>query len=155
MRYLYKRIKNLILFILLLSLTIKSYGQGVKTFTTDVVKFPDELKDFFEADDKKAGREFGNNFIAFWNANKLNEKEKLEIILTCNTYLKKRLKAFPDFKNYLQSYQSFKESSQPQNSFDAWKKSLDFFLNGKVFRKFPDFLETSNNLLSNGVIYTS
>lgn len=145
-----------ILFVILCTLSANLiFAQGVKVFTSDKVKFPEEIKDFFEAADKKPGREFGDAFILFWNSGKLSDEEKEEIINTCNLYVKKRLKTYPDFRNYLDSYKFFKESSQPPASFAAWKKSLDFFMNGKVFRKFPDYLETSYNLLGQGVIYTS
>jgi hypothetical protein len=155
----YKKGIKIFAFILCVSLffvnTDNIRAQGVKVFTSDKLKFPEDVKDYFEAADKKPGREFGDAFILFWNSGKLTEEEKDEIITTCNLYVKKRIKTFPDLKNYLESFRLFKESSQPPSSFVAWKKSLDFFLNGKVFRKFPDFMETAYNLLNQGIIYTS
>jgi hypothetical protein len=155
MCFFFKKLKSYFLFILLSLTSIYTYSQNVKEFTNDPLKFPNELKDFFESADKKKAKELNETLIAFWNSGKLTDKEKEEIITNCNSYLKKRLKPFPDFENYLLAYKLFKESSQPEHSFAAWKKSLQYFYNGKIFRKFPDYLETSYLLLSKKIIYTS
>ena len=111
----YKKSINIFALILWISLFLVNtdtlQAQGIKVFTSDKLKFPEDIKDYFEAADKKPGRVFGDSFILFWNSGKLTEEEKEEIISTCNLYVKKRIKTFPDLKNYLESFRLFKESS--------------------------------------------
>lgn len=140
---------------LFLSFISNNYAQGVKGFTLDKAVFMSEMKNFFEEADKKPGRDFVEEYTLFWNSGKLSETQKEDIIRICNIMYKKRLKAFPEFKNYLSTVKSFTESSQSEQSFLAWQQSLDKLMNGKIFRKFVDYLAISSSLFKDNSLYES
>lgn len=151
-----KRVPAYLFIISLFVYLPSSFGQGQKTFSSDHTVFLEELTDFFESADKKPGREFMEQFVLTWNSGKLGATEKETVIKTCNLMLKKRLKAFPDFKNYLGSIVSFANSStQDSKSFAAWQVIIDKILNGKSTKNFTDFLSMSDNLFATNTFYKS
>src|SRR5690349_20039377 len=128
-------------FILLFPLFImKSFSQSnIKSFSPYSVKFAQEMEDFLSATDKKdAEKFFKEKFLPVWSGVKVSKEEfipgkftsaqKEEIYKTCNTMLKKRMKAYPDFKNYLTTLVRFSNSSQSAESFAAWSSSTDKLL---------------------------
>lgn len=147
--------KAIILFFLSL-LSLNSIAQQ-KTFTeNNEEKFVEEIKDFFTAEDKRKGNDFIDPFILnFWNS-KATPEQKAAIIKNCNLMLKKRLKAFPDFKNYFNTLQNFAASSQSDKSYKAWEKSFDMLLTkAKLPKSFPQFLEVSDLLFTSNTLYRS
>lgn len=144
------------LLILFLLISTFGYSQTQKAFSEDPVKYLEEITDFFTAADKKEGREFMEQFTAAWNGGKFSESQRSTIIKTSNVMLKKRLKPFPDFKNYLGSLVSFINSpSQSGQSFVAWQTIIEKILSGKSTKNFTDFLAMSDNLFATNTFYKS
>lgn len=135
-------------------ISYSSFAQGPKSFTEDPVKFLEELTDFFETANKKEGREFIEEFTPVWNQ-KLNDSQKKSIYQISNLMLKKRLKPFPEFRNYLGSIVNFTTSGQSDKSFQAWQAIVEKTVNGKTIRSFTDFLAMSANLFASNTFYKS
>ena len=82
----------------------------------------------------------------------MNEKQKQDIYATANTMLKKRMKAFPDFKNYLYALFGFALSNQSETSFNAWQESVNKILKAPN-KFFTYYISSCNNLFSGNFLF--
>ncbi|MEI7595454.1 MAG: hypothetical protein WCK02_06870 [Bacteroidota bacterium] len=128
---------------------------AIKKFTEDKDKFLIELTDFMNQDDKKLAEEFIVPFTTFWNTASINEEQRKAMYSVANAMLKKKLKAFPEFKNYLESYQRFINSGRSMDEFNAWYKSLDLLVKKSNKASFVRFVEMTNNLFIGNQMYNS
>lgn len=136
---------------------LTAQAQQLKSFTEDPVKFPQELETYFETNSNISKKELRDYFEAFnisWTT-KMNDKHKAAAYKTANAMLKKRMRALPDFQNYLSSLMNFVNSSQPESSFTAWQESLDKTLNGKAIKNISEYLAMSENLFATNTFYKS
>ncbi|MFH0864730.1 MAG: hypothetical protein V1904_00945 [Bacteroidota bacterium] len=144
---------------LLLIFVIKSNAQPIKKFSDDPAVFFEEMATFFQdidnPDDKKTAKAFVETFTLEWNGGKFSDDQKKQMIETCNKMLKKKMKPIPHFKNYLSAIISFNNTSQTDESFKAWEASLDKLINRSTSSQFIDYLEISDNLFSENVLYKS
>jgi hypothetical protein len=150
-----KNLKFVPLFILFLFLTTSNLNAQSfvkKFFPEDPTAFFDKIKEMMKEEDKKAANEFLEQFEPVWNGQKFSVSQQKIIISTCNLMHAKRLKMFPDFKNYLSSAYNFINSGQSEKSFTAWQVSIDKVLS-KSANKFSDFIEMSDNLFSSNTIF--
>ncbi|MBP6427301.1 MAG: hypothetical protein KA430_06930 [Bacteroidia bacterium] len=144
----------LLIVISLVSFTLKGNAQALKNFTPDPVKFAEEMQKFLEETDKKEGSKIMEEFIIEWNGGKFNPTQQDAIYKTSNSMLRKRMKAFPDFKNYIIALTSFARSKQTQQSFTAWQASLDKLLLMPP-KYFANYIVTCNNLFKDNSLYQS
>ena len=149
-----KHINLLVAFLVLIFSSHRCAAQSIKNFTTDPLKFVEEMQKFLEETDKKEGGKVMDEFIAEWNASKFNPAQQDAVYRTSNAMLRKRMKAFPDFRNYLVALTSFARSSQTQQSFNAWQASLDKLLLMPP-RFFAGYIMTCNNLFRDNSLYQS
>jgi len=139
------------------SISVKS--QTIKKFSDEPAVFFEELTKFFQdidnPDNKKVAKDFIELFTIEWNAGKFSDDEKKQMISTCNQMLKKKMKPIPHFKNYLSAIISFNNTSQSEASFKSWEASLDKLIARSTSTQFIDYLEISNNLFTENVLYKS
>ena len=147
------RLKIFLLFVFYL-FAGRSEGQVLKNFTTDPVKFVEELQQFLGETNKKDGEKLMASFKISWNSGKFTSRQQDDIYRTANAMLRKRMKAFPDFSNYLSALISFSNSTQSAASFAAWQASLDKLLLLPV-RHFANYIIVCNNLFKDNIIYQS
>ena len=132
----------------------ESSGQGIKNFTTDPVKFSEEMRTFLMETDKKEGEKIMDAFDVLWTGGKFSADQQQLIYKTSNAMLRKRMKAFPDFRNYIIALTSFAGSNQSAQSFSAWQASLDKLLLMPA-KYFANYVITCNNLFRSNVLYES
>ncbi len=135
-------------------------SQNFKEFSKDSEQFFSELNDMFSKisvkEQKDLCEEMMVKFIQFWNTGVFDKEVKETIKETCNRLLSRRMKAYPDFYNYLSVMNGLKEYYHPDNSYLAWVKCLDLVLDDRRSSKpLMSFLETSNQLLYESVLYRS
>jgi hypothetical protein len=149
-------LKNLFLsFVLLFAFSDTSTAQ-IKSFSADSVKFVQEMGDFLVTARKKEGEDFmRKEFIPVFYSGRFTEKDKQRIYSTCNIMLKKRMKPFPDFVNYLTTMMNFLDSKQSDESFEAWQKSLEKIIENSTSKKFVDYLSFSEKLFSENILFQS
>ncbi len=149
------RIKFINIFLaILLFLSASAQAQGLKSFTPDPVVFLSEMKSFLVETDKKEGEKIHEEFSIMWNGGKFNQEQQQSIYKTSNAMLKKRMKAFPDFKNYLNALVSFIGSNQSAASFTAWQDSQDKLLL-MPSKHFSNYIIACNNLFRDNSLYSS
>lgn len=145
-------LKILLSFILLFS---SAEAQAPKSFSTDPAVFFKELKEFMELSNKKETEKLLDKFEIIWLETPKFSSEQMGIIMrTSNNMLKKRMKAFPDFTNYIQALQGFIAGGRSNETFKNWHESLDQMLTGTT-RRFSDYMEISAGLFVSNTLYES
>lgn len=129
-------------------------GQAIRNFTDDPVKFADELQKFLAETDKKESEKVMEAFLPHWTGGKFSAQQQTAIYKTCNAMLRKRMKAIPDFRNYVMTLTSFAVSNQSAESFTAWQSSIDKLLLMPA-RFFPLYINTCNLLFRDNTLYES
>jgi hypothetical protein len=145
---------SILLFILAICFCGNIFSQTIKIFSPDPVKFVDEMQQFLGETNRKDGDKLIEIFKPAWNSGKFTQQQQTDIYRTANAMLKKRMKAFPDFSNYLSALINFSQSNQSSASFAAWQESLDKLLTGAI-RHFSNYIITCNNLFRDNTLYQS
>lgn len=136
-----------------------TFGQAIKSFSDDPIKFPEELETFFDAgvspNLKKDAKDFIEDFQKFWKEGKFNEGQKQACYEMCNQMLKKKLRPLPDFQNFLACMMTLAGNPKFQNNFDAWLKSINQILSGKGIKYITEYLSMSQNLFLDNTFYNT
>jgi len=139
-------------------LPVQTQGQKNVRITGDSVKFIGELNSvFFNLSDneKKLIAPVMVEFVQKWNSEQFSPSRKLIIYFLCNEMLRKRIRAFPDFFNYIKTLNIFIDKHQPEGYFVPWSEVLKKLLAEKNSRDFLSFLETSTGLFEDNLVYKS
>jgi len=151
MRKIYKYI--IISFCFLISFSLHSQTT-LKNFTLDSALFFDEMEQFLTTSRKDEGMLIMDDFS--WHWGKFSEKGREEVYKMANLMLKKKKKAFPDFKNYLYTISEFISSEyQTEQNFKEWQKILLRLVKGRSKKKFSVYLKSCNSLFSENLLYKS
>jgi len=139
--------------------TVWGQSSAIKSFTPDKATFIEELNQMLVENTqgvrKKEGKEIMDEFTIVWNADNFTPAERQSIYKTCNLMLKKRMRPFPDYKNYINALNNFIRTSQPKASFSVFQSSLEGLINGKSKKKFSDYLTFCYNLFRENAIHKS
>jgi hypothetical protein len=133
-------------------------GQTVSKFTGDSTKFTGELNTLFHLlpdNEQKITGKMMVRFIQKWNSEQYNPSKKLIIYSICNQMLKKRMRTFPDFYNYINSLDIFIDTHQPDPIFFEWSDVLQKLIKGKSSSPFLYFLENSISLFGENLVCKS
>lgn len=143
-----------LVFLNIFCISQSAFSQTIKNFTTDPQKFVEEMQKFLEETDKKEAGKIMDEFIPLWTGGKFSPQQQDGIYKTSNAMLRKRMKAFPDFKNYILALTSFAKSTQSQSSFTSWQSGLEKLLL-MPSRFFANYMITCNNLFRDNSLYQS
>ena len=146
-------IKKVLLFLLLTMMSHSVFAQTPKSFSRDQAAFLTEMESFLAATNKKDAEKLIEKFKPVWDT-RLTGAQKDRIYGTCDAMLKKRLKAFPDFSNYLNALIGFAEGGQTPQSFDNWHSGIDKLLTGST-RNFSSYLEVCYDLFATNTLFAS
>ncbi len=140
--------------LLLILLYSAAHAQAPRSFSTEKVAFLKELRTFMELTNKKESEKLLDRFEKKWEKDSFTSDQQFIIEQTCNNMLKKRLKSFPDFSNYLDALMAFQESGKSMDMFKAWHNSLEKLL-GLTARRYSDYLEICSVLFVSNSLYES
>ena len=153
-----KRISAIVFFIILFANT-GVFSQPLKQFSKDQPQFLKELNDMFEAltnkDQKDAGKLLMTEFSELWNTNKFSVENKDSIYTMCNVMLKRKMKTFPNYEQYIRAEINFYKSKQSDEGYRAWHVSLRKLAAMTNNIRFLALLESTNLLLSKNYLYES
>ena len=147
----------LIMMVVMLSAGYSS-GQKQAFFTGDSTKFVGELNSVFfnlADNEKKIIAPFMQDFVQKWNQEKFDPSRKKVIYAIFNEMVKKKIRPYPDFFNYVNTLNIFINSHQPDESFVPWSDILKKLIADKNSRKFIAFLESTSNLFAENLVYKS
>ena len=140
----------------LLLLPLLLNAQGPKEFSSDHSKYIQELSKWMIDTDKKEGKPFmEEKFVTFWNSGSLNSNKKDRVIEISNVMLKKRMRAFPEFKMLCDLLLAYEDSKLGDDNFEEWAKCMLALGKGNRKTIFSDFLKISESLVTRKVLYNS
>ena len=154
-----KRSYKLLLKTLLIAVFICSSAnlsaQTLDKFSSDSIAFFNEMEDYL-SNARKEGKDFMKQFKVVWYGGYFSDTQREGVYDVSNIMLKKKLRAFPDFMNYLYTVGSFVvDSNQTDESFQSWQGILLELLQDRKSRKFTQFLDFCNGLFRENVMYGS
>ncbi len=149
-----------ILSVLLFVLSIVTYGQKFTRFSEDSDSFIGELETLFSKvsvkESKKKCELLMEHFSNNWEIGVFTKEIKQNTVNVCNLMLKRRMKPYPHFYQYLSSLNGLMDYDHSVGSYLAWHKSVDSLVKEKRSSKpFTSFVNTSYNLLNDNILYTS
>lgn len=139
--------------ILLVLTASQAFAQAGKSFSSNPVEFFKEMETFLESADKKAGNELMKKMEQPWNKGMFGESQKSAIIKIAQSMQKKRMNAFPNFKEFIESCLAFSNTNTPTSTFDAWSDFIEKSLAKVNNQRFVNLLVFSQNLIEKKAIY--
>lgn len=130
-------------------------AQTPDKFSRDSTAFFEEMNAYLSSA-RKEGKGFMKQFEEVWYGGYFSEKQREGVYTVTNIMLKKKLRAFPDFRNYLFTVGSFVvDTNQTEKSFEAWQGIIFELLKLERKRNFTDFLDFCNDLFRENAMYYS
>ena len=152
-------LKRCLLFIMLLLPALLQAQAQYKEFSEDDEAFIKEVKGFLKAADRDKGLDFIEPWAEkYWDIKKgteFNQEQRIFIFKVTNWMLKKRVRPFPTFKAFLAAMGYFSEGRLDDNNFQTWVKCVEKAMAAKTLTPFNNFIEMSENLFRDNVIYQS
>ncbi len=133
-------------------------AQKITRFSGDSTKFIDELNSVFSplvANELKMSTTLMKEFIQKWNTEKYDPGKKKLIYSIGNQMLKKGLRPYPDFYDYIKALNVFIDSQQPDDRFYEWFTVLRGLQENKNNRYFVQFIEQCIYLFGENLVYKS
>ncbi|MBW6459555.1 MAG: hypothetical protein K0B08_03190 [Bacteroidales bacterium] len=132
-----------------------SQAQHVKNFSEDPLQFSDEIQVLFSGISSPALgikiRGLLNPFVASWNSNEYNDKERAMVISNANDLLQRRLSPHPDFYNFISIIHGLKKKGN-REAIVIWSQVLKDKSAGLNLRQMQAYLEQYADLVNNGVL---
>ncbi len=153
-----KKFTRLLLVGFFVSLAMVSHGQKQVWFSGDSAKFVGELNSIFfnlPDNEKKLISPYMEEFVQKWNQEEFAAEKKKVIYMIFNEMVKKKVRPYPDFFNYINALNIFISSHQPDEYFVPWSDILKKLIADKNSRKFGVFLEASTYLFEGSLVYRS
>ncbi|MPM15169.1 hypothetical protein SDC9_61535 [bioreactor metagenome] len=147
-------------FFSVLLMFVQLVSAQLKQFTDDPNKFLGEMTSLYTVlenkDDRKSGEAFMlEKFTPFWNGGYLTDPQKKTVIANCNQMMKKKMKAYPHFMNYMVSLLNMSEAGKLPAVFDPWHQTLDKLMGKSTSNSFLSFLSSSDSLFLANYLYVS
>ncbi|MBI4946429.1 MAG: hypothetical protein HY840_08515 [Bacteroidetes bacterium] len=135
------------------------HAQAPKSFSSDSVKFLNEMDDWFSSvkGKEKEGHDFiKEQFKSFWFGGYLSDEKRKFVYVASNTMLQKKFRPYPDYNNFFMAMINFYNVAKLQeSSFLSWKASIEKLLWTSSAKKLSDFLEFSADLFASNTLYRS
>jgi len=134
------------------------HAQQFQQFSEDSDKFLNELNSFFSKIRIKENRvkceDMMEEYTEYWNIGIFTKELKNNMLDICNLMLKRRMKAYPHFYQYISCMNGLMDYDHSMESYLAWYKSIDALVKDKRSTKpISVFLNTSYNLLYENILY--
>jgi hypothetical protein len=147
--------KSVFLFyIILLISSANVFSQSLKNLTAEPKRFLEEMGSFLEETNDKEADQVMPKFSEIWTSTQFRPAWQEAVMRTSNAMLRKRMKAFPDFKNYLSALISFVQSGSTPQRFEEWQQSLDKLLL-LPSKNFAIYMIASNAMFAGNSLYES
>ncbi len=127
----------------------------IQTFTPDSVKFLKEAEGYLGYVNKSDAKSFMKEFEVVWFGGKFTAGQRAQVYTTSNLMAQKKLKQYPDFKNYLSAVMNFVGSGKTNEDFNVWHETVSKVLEGRNKKRISKYLETCNNLFGSNIIFKS
>ncbi|MBK9637595.1 MAG: hypothetical protein IPO63_07175 [Bacteroidetes bacterium] len=142
-------------FLILFLISFNSLAQAPKSFSSEPEVFFKELKGYMELTNKNETEKLMDKFELMWiKTPKFTGEQMRTIVGTANDMLKKRMKPYPDFSNYVIALMAFSESGRNLDMFLNWHNSLDKVISGST-KRYSNYIEDVAGLFASNTLYES
>lgn len=147
--------KSLVSFLLFLLASNLIVAQAPKSLSKEPEAFFKELKGYMELTNKKETEKLMDKFEIMWVKEPKFTGEQMRIIMgTANDMLKKRMKPYPDFSNYVIALMAFSSSGKNLDMFMNWHNSLEKVISGST-KRYSNYIEDVAGLFASNTLYES
>lgn len=133
-------------------------AQTIKSFTSDSVKFLDEMSTFFDFANKQEGKDFiEKTFKPYWigEKSKMTPAQRKFVYITCNQMMTKKFRPYPEFKNFLTALMNYYDNNLSDKTFTEWQACTEKTMAKLNNKKISAFLEASEYLFEGNILFRS
>lgn len=142
--------------IVLMLCPLQSNAQSLREFTHSREGFLEDISTLLSDANKRDAKEFVElEFAPAWNSDYFGDQERKRIYGIADGMLKKRLRAYPEFRNVFSTLVKFTESNQTKESFNEWLTTMEQLLEDRRKSNINSFIESSAALFKNNTFYES
>lgn len=145
-----------VFFGVMILLVSSASGQMLRNFTPTQEGFVEDATDLLVSSNKKDGKTFmEEEFVPAWNSDRFTETSRKRIYTIADGMLKKRLKAYPEFRDFFSALVMFKNSRQTDESFQEWLSIMEQLVDERRKSNLTQFIESSASVFENNTFYKS
>ncbi len=148
------------LFVMIIFSLTTLCGQTLRTFTHESEPFINELTGLFNEirirENRQMAQETINAFTGYWFAGNFTHDQQQLIYQTADLMLERRLRSFPDFRQYFHAINTLIKYEVLAVDFDTWLQSLhDELENNRNTRHFSALTDFATDFFEEGVLSAS
>ncbi len=145
-----------ILYLLISFLFVSIFANAqIMSFSSEPEKYLKEVQSYLGVVNKADAKQFAKEFEPVWLGSSFSAEQRGLIYTTSNTMSQKRLKAYPDFRNYLDAIMNFAISGRSEQDFNQWHQTITKVLEGREKKRIAKYIETCSNLFSENIVFKS
>lgn len=133
---------------------ISAYSLVAQPFSTEREKFIKEVSKYIFLPGNEEVRDFVGNLDRFVR-NRIPQERFLKMVETCNKIHDKKLKAQPDFYNYLRAMYYVEENKVNLDNYVVWHKLLEENLEKNNNKYASEYLQSTSDFFERGALYTA
>lgn len=150
--------KSIVFLFVLLTSVFSLFAQTPTAFTTEPVKFVDEVTSYLNNTKREDAKVIGDKFTALQKAGKITNEQMLSFITTANVLLKRNLTAYPYFSEYINTINILFDNNKDATFIKNWSTVLDQMIASQRVgdnKKFLETLKLTNGLVEKNALYAS
>ena len=147
----FRLLSSLFLYLLCFSVV----NAQIMSFSSEPEKFLKEVQSYLGVLYKVDAKAFVKEFEPIWLGSSFSLEQRAQVYATSNKMAQKRLRAYPDFRNYLDAVMNFAISGKSEQDFNQWQQTIDKVLEGREKKRIAKYIETCSNLFSGNIVYES
>ena len=147
----FRLLSSLFLYLLCFSVV----NAQIMSFSSEPEKFLKEVQSYLGVLNKVDAKAFVKEFEPIWLGSSFSLEQRAQVYATSNKMAQKRLRAYPDFRNYLDAVMNFAISGKSEQDFNQWQQTIDKVLEGREKKRIAKYIETCSNLFSGNIVYES
>ena len=123
----FRLLSSLFLYLLCFSVV----NAQIMSFSSEPEKFLKEVQSYLGVLNKVDAKAFIKEFEPIWLGSSFSLEQRAQVYATSNKMAQKRLRAYPDFRNYLDAVMNFAISGKSEQDFNQWQQTIDKVLEGR------------------------
>jgi len=127
----------------------------IMSFSSEPEKYLKEVQSYLGVVNKVDAKQFAKEFEPIWLSSNFSADQRAQIYSTSNLMAQKRLKAYPDFRNYLDAVKNFAISGRDEQDFNQWHETINKVMGGREKKRIAKYIETCSSLFSDNTVYKS
>ena len=127
----------------------------IMSFSSEPEKYLKEVQSYLGVVNKVDAKQFAKEFEPIWFGSSFSADQRAQIYSTSNLMAQKRLKAYPDFRNYLDAVMNFAISGRNEQDFNQWHETINKVMEGREKKRIAKYIETCSNLFSDNTVFKS